>query len=67
MNLAYRPMLATLVSEPFDDKDWVYETKWDGFRLITEKRGDTVRLWSRNGIARCHLKVRDAPISSLKR
>jgi bifunctional non-homologous end joining protein LigD len=50
MNLAYRPMLATLVSEPFDDKDWVYETKWDGFRLITEKRGDTVRLWSRNGI-----------------
>ena len=43
-------MLATLVSEPFDDKDWVYETKWDGFRLITEKRGDTVRLWSRNGI-----------------
>ena len=27
-------MLATLVSEPFDDKDWVYETKWDGFRLI---------------------------------
>ena len=43
-------MLATLVSEPFDDKDWVYETKWDGFRLVTEKRGDTVRLWSRNGI-----------------
>jgi bifunctional non-homologous end joining protein LigD len=50
MNLAYRPMLAKLVSEPFDDKDWVYETKWDGFRLITEKRGDTARLWSRNGI-----------------
>ena len=50
MNLDYRPMLATLVSEPFDDKDWVFETKWDGFRLITEKRGKTVRLWSRNGI-----------------
>jgi bifunctional non-homologous end joining protein LigD len=50
MNPAYRPMLATLVSEPFDDKDWVFETKWDGFRLITEKRGNTVRLWSRNGI-----------------
>jgi len=49
MNPAYRPMLATLVDEPFDDKAWV-ETKWDGFRLITEKRGDTVRLWSRNGI-----------------
>jgi bifunctional non-homologous end joining protein LigD len=43
-------MLATLVDAPFDDKAWVFETKWDGFRLITEKSGDTVRLWSRNGI-----------------
>ena len=43
-------MLATLVDAPFDDKTWVFETKWDGFRLITEKRGHAVRLWSRNGI-----------------
>jgi bifunctional non-homologous end joining protein LigD len=43
-------MLATLVDEPFDDKAWVFETKWDGFRLITEKRRHTVTLWSRNGI-----------------
>jgi bifunctional non-homologous end joining protein LigD len=50
MNPAYRPMLATLVDEPFDDKSWVFETKWDGFRLITEKRGNIVKLWSRNGI-----------------
>src|ERR1700738_3318159 len=50
MNPAERPMLATLVDEPFDDKAWVFETKWDGFRLITEKRGDIVKLWSRNGI-----------------
>src|SRR4029077_9059739 len=50
MNPAYRPMLATLVGEPFDDKRWVFETKWDGFRLITEKPGHAVRLWSRNGI-----------------
>jgi bifunctional non-homologous end joining protein LigD len=50
MNPAYRPMLATLVNEPFDDKEWVFETKWDGFRLIAEKRDQTVRLWSRNGI-----------------
>jgi bifunctional non-homologous end joining protein LigD len=50
MNPAYRPMLATLVDEPFDDKAWVFETKWDGFRLVTEKRGRTVTLWSRNGI-----------------
>jgi bifunctional non-homologous end joining protein LigD len=50
MNPAYRPMLATLANEPFDSKEWVFETKWDGFRLITEKRGNNVRLWSRNGI-----------------
>jgi len=43
-------MLATLVDKPFDDKAWVFETKWDGVRLITEKRGETVTLWSRNGI-----------------
>ena len=43
-------MLATLVNEPFDDKEWVFETKWDGFRLVTEKRRETVTLWSRNGI-----------------
>jgi bifunctional non-homologous end joining protein LigD len=50
MNPAYKPMLATLVDKPFDDKAWVFERKWDGFRLITEKRGHTLRLWSRNGI-----------------
>jgi bifunctional non-homologous end joining protein LigD len=43
-------MLATLVDDPFDDKAWVFETKWDGFRLITEKRRHTVTLWPRNGI-----------------
>jgi ATP-dependent DNA ligase len=32
-------MLATLVNDPFDDQRWVFETKWDGFRLIIEKRG----------------------------
>jgi bifunctional non-homologous end joining protein LigD len=50
MTRAYKPMLAPLVDKPFDDKDWIFETKWDDFRLITEKRGHAVRLWSRNGI-----------------
>jgi len=26
MNPAYKPMLATLVDDPFDDKRWVFET-----------------------------------------
>ncbi len=27
-----RPMLATLVDEPFDEPGWIYEVKWDGYR-----------------------------------
>ena len=29
-----KPMLATAVDEPFNDKDWVFEIKWDGVRSI---------------------------------
>jgi bifunctional non-homologous end joining protein LigD len=41
------PMLATLVGAPFDDPDWMFEVKWDGFRLETVVDGDSVRLWTR--------------------
>ena len=50
MNKEYRPMLATLADKPFDSTEWVYETKWDGFRLIAEVKRGSVRLFSRNGI-----------------
>jgi bifunctional non-homologous end joining protein LigD len=50
MNKEYRPMLATLADKPFDSEQWVYETKWDGFRLIAEVKRGSVRLFSRNGI-----------------
>jgi bifunctional non-homologous end joining protein LigD len=43
-----RPMLATLVDEPFDDRDWLYEIKWDGYRALAFIEGDSVRLVSRN-------------------
>ncbi|MGY4348970.1 DNA topoisomerase IB [Bradyrhizobium sp. GM7.3] len=38
--LSYRlqPMLATLTDAPFDDPDWVFEDKFDGFRMVAEKR-----------------------------
>jgi bifunctional non-homologous end joining protein LigD len=29
-----KPMLATAVKESFNDKDWVFEVKWDGVRSI---------------------------------
>ena len=41
------PMLATLVAAPFDDPDWLFEVKWDGFRVEAVVDGLTVRLWTR--------------------
>ncbi|MGX5689769.1 DNA ligase D [Arcticibacter tournemirensis] len=43
-----KPMLATLVDEPFDDPDWVYEVKWDGYRALAFIKGGEVELMSRN-------------------
>jgi bifunctional non-homologous end joining protein LigD len=45
-----RPMLATLTDKPFDDPNWIFETKWDGFRLMAEIKDGSVSLYSRNGI-----------------
>jgi bifunctional non-homologous end joining protein LigD len=28
------PMLATLVEQPFDDPQWLFEVKWDGYRAV---------------------------------
>jgi hypothetical protein len=33
-----QPMLATLTDAPFDDPGWVFEDKYDGFRMIAEIR-----------------------------
>ena len=51
MPVNIRPMKATLVDEPFDDPDWLYEVKWDGYRAIAtldKKKG--VQLISRNNL-----------------
>jgi bifunctional non-homologous end joining protein LigD len=42
-------MLATLTDAPFDDRDWVFETKWDGFRMVACLQQGKVTLYSRNG------------------
>jgi len=44
------PMLATLVDEPFSDPDWVFETKWDGFRSVCFIDRGKARFVSRNQI-----------------
>src|SRR5438552_16399225 len=44
------PMLATLVDDPFSDSEWIFETKWDGFRSICFISGGKARFASRNQI-----------------
>ena len=34
---------------PFDDRDWIYEVKWDGFRALAFVANGQCRLVSRNG------------------
>ena len=44
-------MLATLIDEPFDDRRWLFEIKWDGYRAIcTIDEDGTLSLASRNGL-----------------
>jgi len=42
------PMAATLTQERFSGRDWLFERKFDGIRLLAYKKGNTVRLFSRN-------------------
>jgi bifunctional non-homologous end joining protein LigD len=42
------PMRATLADRPFSHPDWLYEVKWDGYRVEAVVSGDRVRLWTRN-------------------
>lgn len=44
----HKPMLATPVAAPFDDPAWLYEIKWDGYRILAHVRGGHVQLKSRN-------------------
>ena len=45
------PMLATLTKEPFNDADWLFEIKWDGYRSLAYLNKGTVQLRSRNNLS----------------
>jgi len=53
-------MLATLVDEPFDGENWLFEIKWDGYRAIGSVIKGNTDLYSRNNIS---FKERYAPIT----
>src|SRR3954462_13196185 len=42
------PMAGTLTQARFSGPEWIFERKFDGIRLLAYKRGDEVRLYSRN-------------------
>lgn len=48
MPTAINPMLASIAEEPFDNPEWLFEIKWDGYRVVSFIEDGTVRLVSRN-------------------
>ncbi len=43
------PMKAALATRPFRDEDWLFEVKWDGYRVEAVVRDGAVSLFTRNG------------------
>jgi bifunctional non-homologous end joining protein LigD len=49
--VGWLPQLATLTDEVFDNEEWIYETKYDGYRALIEINDGNVNLVSRNAIS----------------
>jgi ATP-dependent DNA ligase len=58
------PMAATLTQERFSGREWLFERKFDGIRLLAHKRGADVRLFSRNRLTQ-HLPALAHAIANL--
>jgi bifunctional non-homologous end joining protein LigD len=43
------PMAATLTDKGFRDEDWLFEIKWDGYRIEAVVKDGTARIYTRNG------------------
>ncbi|MFT4155171.1 DNA ligase D [Parafilimonas sp.] len=50
MPASVKPMLCTLVKEPFTAPGWLFENKFDGYRIVAFKEGRKVMLRSRSGL-----------------
>lgn len=47
--MQFSPMPLATIREPFDDPDWFFEPKWDGFRALAYIDGHRCQLVSRRG------------------
>lgn len=54
------PMKATLTQERFTGREWLFERKYDGIRLIAFKNGSRVRLLSRNRLPQHNPEIASA-------
>ena len=50
MPTVIHPMLATITAKAFDNPEWLFEIKWDGYRAVAFIEEGRVRLVSRNQI-----------------
>jgi bifunctional non-homologous end joining protein LigD len=48
MPTVIHPMLATITAKAFDNPDWLFEIKWDGYRAVAFIEDGRVRLASRS-------------------
>jgi bifunctional non-homologous end joining protein LigD len=48
MPTTIHPMLATAAAKPFDDPNWLFEIKWDGYRAVALIEDGNLRLVSRS-------------------
>lgn len=48
MPSAIQPMLASITEDPFNSPDWLFEVKWDGYRVVSFIENGQVRMLSRN-------------------
>lgn len=44
-----KPMLLSMRSESFDDDNFYFEPKWDGWRILLHKQGERVEAFTRHG------------------
>ncbi|SFK93519.1 bifunctional non-homologous end joining protein LigD [Paenibacillus sp. 1_12] len=44
-----KPMIVSVGSEPFDDEMFIFEPKWDGWRILLHKQGERIEAYTRNG------------------
>ncbi|MFC5653264.1 DNA ligase [Paenibacillus solisilvae] len=44
-----KPMIVSMGMEAFDDDRFIFEPKWDGFRILLHKQGNRVEAYTRNG------------------